>query len=451
VSVRVSIYGCGYVGLVSGACLAEIGHDVICVDIDADKVATLSKGETTIYEPGLAPLLQRNLANKRLKFSQDVDLAVAHGDIQFIAVNTPPLESGAADLSYVFSVVDAIAARLSSYKLIVTKSTVPVGTADKIKQRLSAYFKPATAEFSVASNPEFLKEGMAVQDFLHPDRIIIGCDDERGQQLLRELYQSFLNEDPNCLIVTRVTSAELAKYAANAMLATRISFMNELGNIAEAVGADIEEVKHSMQQDRRIGKYFLNTGCGFGGSCLPKDILALQHIAREVGVEPRLLQAVDTVNRQQRELLFKKLQQYFSNLQNRSIALWGLAFKPETDDIREATSTYLLNLLWSAGVTVRVYDPVASDNIVQKFGEREDLVICDSAHSCCEGADALIIVTEWDEFKHYPLQSIMQTLKNPLIFDGRNLYNPAEMRKQGWQYFPIGRPLVGDESGPKRT
>lgn len=440
--MKVTIYGCGYVGLVTGACLAEIGHHVLCVDVDKAKVDMLLRGEISIYEPGLAELIQKNLDNKRLDFTLDYDQGVNFGDIQFIAVNTPALPNGAADLKNVFNVVDAIAQRLTEYKLIVNKSTVPVGTTRIIAQRVLNVLehKDRKVEFSVASNPEFLKEGMAVQDFLQPERIIIGCDDERSKKLLTELYQSFLYEVPDKLLVTSVTSAELGKYASNSMLATRISFMNEMAYIAEKVNADIEEVKQCMQHDKRIGPFFLNPGCGFGGSCLPKDLLALQHTARQVGIEPMLIEAVENVNRTQRQILYRKCQRYFKdNLTNRTFAVWGLAFKPGTNDIREASSIYLLQDLWNAGASVRAYDPIANDEVRRAFPNRDDLVICDQAIDCCENADALIIVTEWSEFKNFPLDKIADKLKRKLIFDGRNIYEPQKLIKDGWEYFGIGR------------
>lgn len=439
--MKVSIYGSGYVGLVTGTCLAEVGHDVVCVDIDSEKVEKLNRGQATIYEPGLDALLKNNLDAKRLHFTTDYDFAVEHGDVQFIAVNTPPLNNGAADLRNVISVADAIAARMQEYKVIVNKSTVPVGTAKMIKQRIASQLKQSNREleFSVASNPEFLKEGMAIQDFLHPDRILIGCEDIRAQQSLLKLYEPFLETNPEKIIVTSVTSAELGKYASNSMLATRISFMNEIAMIAEKVGADIEEVKECMQHDARIGPNFLNAGCGFGGSCLPKDLLALQHTARQVGVEPMLIEAVENVNRTQRQLLSRKIKHVFNDLNNLTIAVWGLAFKPGTDDIREASSIYLLQELWNAGAKTQVYDPVASDSVRQAFPDRNDLIFCDDPISCCNQADALVIVTEWDEFKKFDLSTIENHLKRKLIFDGRNIYDPRILIKNGWEYYGIGR------------
>jgi len=445
----VTIFGSGYVGLVTGACLAEVGNRVLCVDIDPAKTAVLEGGGLPIYEPGLAELVEKNRDAGRLSFSTDAAAGVAHGLFQFIAVGTPPDEDGSADLRHVLAVARTIGERMDAYRILVDKSTVPVGTANQVAETVSeALAERATRiEFDVVSNPEFLKEGAAIKDFMRPDRIIVGTDNPRTGELLRALYAPF-NRSHDRLMLMDVRSAELTKYAANAMLATKISFMNELSNIAEAVGADIEKVRLGIGSDPRIGYQFIYPGCGYGGSCFPKDVRALERTARAVGYEARLLTAVEAVNRYQKDILFEKIHQHFTgNLKDRTIALWGLAFKPNTDDMREASSRRLMESLWGAGARVRAFDPVAMREAWRIYGERDDLILAEDALSAAEGADALVIVTEWSEFRSPDLAAVARQLKSPLLFDGRNLFEPQVVTAAGLTYFSIGR----QPAGPRKT
>ena len=439
--MRVAIFGTGYVGLVTGTCLAEVGNEVICVDVDALKVARLERGEIPIFEPGLTPLVVDNHATGRLQFTTDATTAIAHGEIIFIAVGTPPEEDGSADLSHVLDVARTIGQTLSSYAVIVNKSTVPVGTADRVRETIAAELaaRGSKVEFDVVSNPEFLKEGDAVQDCLRPDRIIIGSESVQAINKLRSLYAPF-NRNHERIVLMDVRSAELTKYAANAMLATKISFMNEIANIAERVGADVEQVRLGIGSDPRIGYHFIYPGAGYGGSCFPKDVKALEHIARSHGYEPRVLSAVEATNAAQKERLHALISRHFGgNLKGRTIAVWGLAFKPNTDDMREAPSRTLLEKLWSDGAAVRAYDPEAHEEVRRIYGNRDDLVLCESQYAALEGADALVIVTEWKAFRSPDLNKIRAALSDPVIFDGRNIFEPVAMEAAGLAYYGIGR------------
>ncbi len=439
--MKVTIFGTGYVGLVTGACLAEMGNHVVCVDVDAAKVARLERGEMPIYEPGLEPIVRRNHAAGQLAFTTEAAPAIAHGQLIFIAVGTPPDEDGSADLRYVLEVARTIGRHLDRYAVVVNKSTVPVGTADRVRQAIAAELaaREVQVEFDVVSNPEFLKEGDAVADCLRPDRIIIGSTSTRAVELLRKLYAPF-NRNHERIVVMDERSAELTKYAANAMLATKISFMNEIANIAERVGADVELVRQGIGADPRIGYHFIYPGVGYGGSCFPKDVQALERTARDAGYQPRLLAAVEAVNRDQKDKLFELIERHFAGaLQGRTIALWGLAFKPNTDDMREAPSRRLMERLWQAGARVRAYDPQAREETRRIYGDRPDLVLCDGAYAALDGADALAIVTEWKAFRSPDFARIRAALSNPVIFDGRNLYDPATVEEAGIAYYGIGR------------
>ena len=439
--MKVTIFGSGYVGLVTGACLAEVGNEVVCVDIDQGKIDRLNQGEVPIHEPGLDSLIQRNRTAGRLRFTTDVDEGVAHGLFQFIAVGTPPDEDGSADLQYVTAVARSIGERMADYRIIVNKSTVPVGTADRVRETVGAALagRQTQVEFDVVSNPEFLKEGAAIDDFMKPDRIVVGADNPRTTELLRALYAPF-NRNHDRLVCMDIRSAELTKYAANAMLATKISFMNELANLAERLGADIEKVRVGIGSDPRIGYHFIYPGCGYGGSCFPKDVKALERTARDVGYPAQLLQAVEGVNERQKRTLFEKIHAYFEgDLTGKTLAVWGLAFKPNTDDMREASSRVLMENLWAAGARVRAFDPVAMEETRRIYVDRPDLTLCDSPEAALEGADALAIVTEWNVFRSPDFDGIRQALARPVIFDGRNLYDPVQLRAQGFDYFGIGR------------
>ncbi len=440
--MKISIFGTGYVGLVTGACLAEVGNDVLCVDIDEDKVAALRRGIIPIYEPDLDVLVERNATAGRLRFSTDAAEGVRHGLLQFIAVGTPPDEDGSADLQHVLEVARTIASHMDGYRVVVDKSTVPVGTADRVRETISAVLddRGMEVDFDVVSNPEFLKEGAAVGDFMKPDRIIIGTDNARAAELLHSLYAPF-NRNHDRLIAMDIRSAELTKYAANAMLATRISFMNELANLAEELGADIEQVRQGIGADSRIGYAFIYPGCGYGGSCFPKDVSALKHTARDLGYHAQLLEAVEAVNSRQKKVLFRKIQEHFGGeLRGKRIALWGLAFKPNTDDMREAPSRVLMEALWDAGATVAAYDPVAMEEAKRIYGNRDELILADSPQLAVEGAHALAVVTEWNIFRSPDFQSLKEALALPVIFDGRNIYDPAMLRSLGFTYYGIGRP-----------
>ncbi|MEO8719305.1 MAG: UDP-glucose/GDP-mannose dehydrogenase family protein [Burkholderiales bacterium] len=439
--MNVTVIGTGYVGLVAGACLADSGNQVLCHDIDAAKVAQLNAGGIPIFEPGLEAIVQRNRAAGRLSFSTDAAAAGAHGALQLIAVGTPSEEDGAADLSHVLEAARGIGRHMTGYRVVATKSTVPVGTADRVRAAIAEALaaRGATHEFSVVSNPEFLKEGAAVGDFMRPDRIVIGSDDERATALLRELYAPFQRNHERILQMS-VRSAELTKYAANAMLATRISFMNELANLAERLGADIEEVRRGMGSDPRIGFHFLYAGAGFGGSCFPKDVAALQRTAAEAERPLRLLDAVAAVNAAQKHVLGAKVRARFGErLTGRRFALWGLAFKPNTDDLREAASRTLISDLLDAGASVRAYDPVAGAAARRLYADEPRVAIVDGALQALEGCDALAIVTEWREFRSPDFAALKAQLAFPVIFDGRNLYDPAVVQGHGFEYFAIGR------------
>jgi UDPglucose 6-dehydrogenase len=437
----VTIFGSGYVGLVTGACLAEVGNLVLCVDVDADKIAMLNGGGVPIFEPGLDDLIAKNRQAGRLNFSTDPDEGVAHGLFQFIAVGTPPDEDGSADLRHVLAVAQSIGERMNSYRIVVDKSTVPVGTADRVAETIRAAQQASgrNVDFDVVSNPEFLKEGAAIEDFMRPDRIIVGTENPRTGELLRALYAPF-NRNHDRVMLMNVRSAELTKYAANAMLATKISFMNELSNIAEAVGADIEMVRIGIGSDPRIGYQFIYPGCGYGGSCFPKDVRALERTATAIGYEPQLLHAVEAVNHRQKDLLFSKLDRYFDGqLSGKTIALWGLAFKPNTDDMREASSRRLMEQLWGVGARVKAFDPVASEEARRIYGERSDFTLVSNRMHAVEGADALVICTEWSEFRSPDFAEIKAQLSAPVIVDGRNLFDPAQVNAAGLTYISIGR------------
>ncbi len=440
--MKVTVVGTGYVGLVSGTCLAEVGNDVLCLDVDPEKIRILNEGGIPIFEPGLLDMVKRNVAAGRLRFTTDVEQAVAHGTIQFIAVGTPPDEDGSADLQYVLAAARNIGRHMGDYKVVVDKSTVPVGTGDKVRAAIADELKARGADiaYSVVSNPEFLKEGAAVEDFMRPDRIVVGAEDERAIELMRALYAPFQRNHER-LIVMDVRSAELTKYAANAMLATRISFMNELANLAEKLGADIEQVRQGIGSDPRIGYHFLYPGCGYGGSCFPKDVQALQRTARlDAGMEMKVLNAVEDANDAQKHVLTAKtVKRFGNNLSGRKFAVWGLAFKPNTDDMREAPSRYLLADLFAAGATVVAYDPVAMHEARRIFGDEPRLSYAESPMAALEGADALLIVTEWKEFRSPDFEAIKAKLKQPVIFDGRNLYEPKQVRQFGIDYQAIGR------------
>jgi UDPglucose 6-dehydrogenase len=438
--MRITIFGSGYVGLVTGACLSDAGNQVVCVDIDERKIAMLKRGEIPIHEPGLDTVVKRNFAAGRLHFTTDAQEGVAHGLYQMIAVGTPPDEDGSADLRYVLAVARSIGEHMAEYKVVITKSTVPVGTADKVRETVKAALaaRGSTTLFDTVSNPEFLKEGAAINDFMKPDRVIIGTDSERATELLRTLYEPFTHNRDR-MIVMDVRSAELTKYAANAMLATKISFMNELANLAEHFGADIEAVRVGIGSDPRIGYAFIYPGVGYGGSCFPKDVQALKRSADEVGYEASVLSAVERVNNRQKHVLFDKIKRHFGDLRGKTIALWGLAFKPNTDDMREAASRVLMEALWAAGASVRAYDPVAMPECGRIYGTRPDLILCKTSPEAVVGADALAIVTEWREFRSPDLDAIKSALRTPAIFDGRNLYDPVQMARAGFSYYAIGR------------
>ncbi len=440
--MKISVVGTGYVGLVSGACMAEVGNDVLCLDLDTEKIQILKDGGIPIHEPGLQEMVNRNVAAGRLHFTTSVEQAVQHGTIQFIAVGTPPDEDGSADLKYVLAAARNIGRLMTDYKVVVDKSTVPVGTADLVKAAIAEELQKRgiVTPYSVVSNPEFLKEGAAVEDFMRPDRIVVGADNDQAIFLMRALYAPFQRNHER-LIVTDPRSAELTKYAANAMLATRISFMNELANLAEKLGADIEMVRQGIGSDPRIGYDFLYPGCGYGGSCFPKDVKALiKTAADKAGIDLKVLGAVEEANDAQKHVLGKKITGHFgSALSGKHFAVWGLAFKPNTDDMRNAPSRTLLADLFSAGATVTAYDPAAMHEARRVFGDQPRLTYASKAMDALDAADALVIVTEWKEFRSADLDAIKKKLKNPLVFDGRNLYDPKFVRSQGIEYFPIGR------------
>lgn len=444
--MRLAIFGTGYVGLVTGACLADVGHQVLCVDVDADKIARLNAGEIPIHEPGLDEVVARNVEIGTLKFTTDIAGAVSHGQVQMVAVGTPPDESGAADLQYVLAVAESIGKAMDRRKIVVVKSTVPVGTSDKVRVRLAEVLaaRGSSLEFDVVSNPEFLKEGAAVNDFLKPDRIIVGTATEHAREVMKELYEPF-NRNHDRTIYMDVRSAELTKYAANAMLATKISFINEIANLAERLGADIEEVRRGIGADPRIGYHFIYPGLGYGGSCFPKDVQALGRTATDIGYDAPLIAAVEAVNNRQKTTSFDKMASHFGGapgLKGKRIAIWGLAFKPNTDDMREAPSRVLIEALWSAGATVVAYDPVAMNETARIYGERDDLILAKDKYAALDGADALAICTEWQQFRAPDFDEMAERLATKLIFDGRNIYAPDRLSRDGWTYISVGRAPV---------
>jgi UDPglucose 6-dehydrogenase len=443
--MKISVIGTGYVGLVTGTCLAESGNDVICMDIDERKIEMLNSGKVPIYEPGLEELIKRNVAHDRLTFTTDMSKAVKKSDIIFIAVGTPPGEDGAADLKHVLDATRQIGKHMNGYKIIINKSTVPVGTAEKVKAAVAT--KTAYA-FDVVSNPEFLKEGSAIEDFMKPDRVVIGADSVRAMEIMQDLYAPFIRKGDRTLVMD-IRSAEMTKYASNAMLATKISFINEMAIICASLGADIDNVRKGMGYDKRIGFEFMFPGVGYGGSCFPKDIKALVQTARDHGVEAKVLKAVEAVNEQQKSLLSSMIIKHFGAmgtkkgvttakpLAGKTVAVWGLAFKPRTDDMREAPSVVIINNLLRAGATIRVHDPVAMNEARKIFKKR--IQFSEDDYEILRGADALAVVTEWSEFRTPDFKKIKKLLKKPLIFDGRNIYNKAELRKAGFTYYSIGR------------
>jgi len=439
--MKVTVFGIGYVGLVQAAVLAEVGHEVLCIDVDAKKVENLKNGQIPIFEPGLTPLVQRNYEAGRLLFSTNAAEGVAHATVQFIAVGTPPDEDGSADLKYVTAVARTIAEHMTEPKVVIDKSTVPVGTADKVRAVMSEKLKERGVDitFDVVSNPEFLKEGAAVADCMRPERIVIGTDNPDAIDPIRELYEPF-NRNHDRMILMDIRSAELTKYAANCMLATKISFMNEMSNLAEMLGADIEKVRQGIGSDSRIGYHFIYPGCGYGGSCFPKDVQALIRTAEHIGYQPKLLQAVEQVNYQQKYNLPPFNQRHFGDdLKGKTFALWGLSFKPNTDDMREASSRVLMEQLWAAGAKIKAYDPEAMNETQRIYGHREDLELMGTKESALHNADALIICTEWQNFRAPDFDVIKKALKEPVIFDGRNLFDPERLEKRGFTYYGIGR------------
>ncbi|MET0025198.1 MAG: UDP-glucose/GDP-mannose dehydrogenase family protein [Sedimenticola sp.] len=439
--MNVTVFGIGYVGLVQAAVLADVGHHVTCIDVDNTKVENLKKGIIPIYEPGLTPIVEENYKAGRLEFTTNVEQGVAHGDIQFIAVGTPPDEDGSADLQYVLAVAESIATHMDSPKIIVNKSTVPVGTADKVKAKVSEVLQQRGADvgFNMVSNPEFLKEGSAVEDCRRPDRTVIGADNQDAIDTMRELYAPF-NRNHDRIITMDIRSAELTKYAANCMLATKISFMNEMANLAENLGADIEAVRQGIGSDSRIGYQFIYPGCGYGGSCFPKDVQALIRTADSIGYEAEILKSVEAVNYRQKEKLFEKILKHFEgDIRGKTFALWGLSFKPNTDDMREAPSRVLMEALWEAGAKVQAYDPEAMKECQRIYGQRDDLSLMGTEEAALKSADALIIVTEWRHFCAPDFKMITESLNEPVIFDGRNLFEPQKMGNKGITYYSIGR------------
>jgi UDPglucose 6-dehydrogenase len=439
--MKVTVFGAGYVGLVSAACLSDMGNSVLCADVDDARVARLQAGEVPIHEPGLAELLRRNVAAGRLRFTTDAAQAVAHGTIVFIAVGTPPAEDGSADVGHVLEVARCIGAHMQDYKVVVNKSTVPVGTAQRVREALveGLRTRQALVPFAVVSNPEFLKEGAAIDDFMHPDRVLIGSDDEQATLLMRALYAPFLRNRDR-IVLMDVRSAELTKYVANAMLATRISFMNEMATLAERVGADIEQVRLGIGSDPRIGTHFLYAGCGWGGSCFPKDVRALTHMGQGSGVDMGILRAVQEVNEHQKRLLGRRLVERFgTDLRGHAFAVWGLAFKPETDDLREAPSLVLIEELLARGASVRAFDPVAMPAMQARMGERPGLTLVADPMEAAQGADALVVVTEWRQFRSPDFAGLRKALRTPVIMDGRNLYDPALVRQLGFEHVAVGR------------
>ena len=440
--MKLAVIGSGYVGLTSGACFADMGNNVICVDNDSRKIDMLNRGEIPIFEPGLESMVKRNVAEGRISFSTDIKKAVEESLILFIAVGTPPEEDGSADLSHVLAAACEIAEHMNDYKIIVDKSTVPVGTADRVKARIREVLNQRGSKlgFDVVSNPEFLKEGAAIDDFMRPDRVVIGTDSEQAAHAMRTLYAPF-NRTHDRVIVMSIRSAEMTKYAANALLATKISFINEISRLCEAYGADVEEVRNGIGSDSRIGYKFIYPGVGYGGSCFPKDIKALIHMSSEVGYDSRILKAVEAVNQDQKHLLVQKLISHFGqNLQGKTFAVWGLAFKPQTDDMREAPATVIIRALIAAGAKVRAFDPVAMQEAKRIFGNLEGLSLCGDEYEALKGADAMLLITEWRQFRYPDFKRIKAELKEAVIFDGRNQYEPKALREMGFTYYGIGRP-----------
>ncbi|QWN36095.1 UDP-glucose/GDP-mannose dehydrogenase family protein [Cobetia sp. 4B] len=439
--MKITVFGTGYVGLVTGTCLADVGHDVICMDVDAAKIDGLKQGEIPIFEPGLESMVLRNVEAGRLNFTTDAREAVEHGVLQFIAVGTPPDEDGSADLKYVLAVAGTIGEHMNDYKVIIDKSTVPVGTADRVTARVAEVLaeRGERVDFDVCSNPEFLKEGAALEDFTRGARIVVGTDSEKVRERMRECYAPY-NRNHEKLMFMDVRAAELTKYAANAMLATKISFMNEISNLAERLGADIEEVRRGIGSDPRIGYHFIYPGCGYGGSCFPKDVQALARTASQIGYEAELLTAVESVNKRQKVTLFDKLSRAFDgDLKGKTIAVWGLAFKPNTDDMRDAPSRTLMEALWAAGATVQAYDPEAMKECRRIYGERDELVLVADRQQAVKGADALVVCTEWKEFRTLDGEWLKSQLGFPVVVDGRNLFEPAAMKAAGLMYYAVGR------------
>ena len=439
--MKVTVFGIGYVGLVQATVLAEVGHHIVCVDVDEQKIDNLKNGIMPIYEPGLEPLVKENHESGRLRFTTNAQEGVAHGRLQFIAVGTPPDEDGSADLKYVLSVAETIATHMTDDKIIVNKSTVPVGTGDKVKACVAKVLKACNAEhiFHVCSNPEFLKEGAAVNDCMKPDRIVIGTDSDEVKEVMHELYAPF-NRNHDRILFMDARSAELTKYAANCMLATKISFMNEMAGLAERLGADIEMVRQGIGSDPRIGYHFIYPGCGYGGSCFPKDVQALKRTAEEIDCEPLLLRAVEDRNTLQKQVLFNKIRAHFNDdLADKTFAIWGLSFKPNTDDMREAPSRVLMEALWQAGSKVQAFDPEAMDETQRIYGVRDDLLLCGTPQAALTGADALVICTEWKSFRAPDFEGMEELLKEKVIFDGRNMYEPDRMARKGFTYYSVGR------------
>jgi len=441
--MKITIFGTGYVGLVTGACFAEAGYQVMCVDVDKEKIERLKQGIIPIYEPGLERIVKENYSAQRLHFTTSASEGVAFGEFQFIAVGTPPDEDGSADLQYVLAVAGEIGRHMTKHRVVIDKSTVPVGTADKVRAKIASVLADRKSDltFDVVSNPEFLKEGSAVADFMKPDRIVVGADSPANAERMRELYAPF-NRNHDRLIVMDIRSAELTKYAANAMLATKISFMNEMSNLAERLGADIEHVRIGIGSDPRIGYQFIYAGCGYGGSCFPKDVQALARTANSVGYEARLLDAVEAINQDQKTRLFELVTRHFGGvekLRGKVFALWGLAFKPNTDDMREAPSRVLMEALWAAGARVQAYDPEAMEETQRIYGTRDDLALMGTKEAALKGADGLLICTEWKGFTAPEFDDIAEQLKQRVIFDGRNLYDPSRLQAKGWTYYGIGR------------
>ncbi|OJA07262.1 UDP-glucose/GDP-mannose dehydrogenase family protein [Halomonas sp. QHL1] len=440
--MNITVFGTGYVGLVQGAILADAGHHVICVDVDADKVARLEQGIIPIYEPGLESLVKESLTAGRLEFTTDAEAGVTHGQVQFIAVGTPPDEDGSADLQYVLKVAGTIATYMQREQIIINKSTVPVGTAAKVRAKVAEVLEGrgmSTLDFDVVSNPEFLKEGSAVADCQKPDRIIIGTENAETIEVMRELYAPF-NRNHEKIIVMDVKSAELTKYAANCMLATKISFMNEIANLAERLGADIEAVRKGIGSDPRIGYHFIYPGAGYGGSCFPKDVQALIRTAEDIDFDAKVLKAVERRNMEQKTTLFQKIHKHYGgDLAGKTFAVWGLSFKPNTDDMREAPSRVLMEALWQASAKVQAYDPEAMEETQRLYGNRDDLSLCGTKEAALKGADALVVVTEWQSFRAPDFDLIEQKLAEPLIFDGRNMFDPIRMRNKGFTYYSVGR------------